>query len=64
MNDRRKDIVKAVLFGFGFALIIAGFCMIIAAACKFTWLKMIGAVCAFGSGLTMVLTGGYMELNR
>ena len=61
MNNKREKAIKAALFGFGFALALAGFCMIIASACKFTWPRMIGSFLAFGGGLTMILIGGYME---
>lgn len=60
MKDKR-NIIKSVLFGFGFALALAGFCGTIAAACRFTWPGMLCAVCTFGVGLTMILVGGYME---
>lgn len=61
MNNKREKAIKATLFGFGFALALAGFCMIIASACEFTWPGMIGSFLAFGMGLTMILIGGYME---
>ena len=61
MNNKREKAIKATLFGFGFALALAGFCGTIAAACRFTWPGMLCAVCTFGVGLTMILVGGYME---
>ena len=63
MKDK-QSIIKALMFGFGFALALAGFCGTIAAACHFTWRGMICAVCAFGVGLTMILIGGYMEEDK
>lgn len=60
MKDK-QSIIKALMFGFGFALALAGFCGTIAAACCFTWPGMLCAVCTFGVGLTMILVGGYME---
>ena len=61
MNNKREKVIKAALFGFGFALALAGFCGTIAAACHFTWPGMIGSFLAFGGGLTMIMIGGYME---
>ncbi|MBR6029197.1 MAG: hypothetical protein IKP40_08895 [Clostridia bacterium] len=63
MKDK-QSIINALIFGFGDALALAGFCGTIAAACHFTWLGMICAVCAFGGGLTMILIGGDMEEGR
>lgn len=55
MNNKREKAIKATLFGFGFALALAGFCMIIASACEFTWPGMIGSFLAFGMGLSRVV---------
>lgn len=55
---KKPEILKAALVGFGIAITLAGAFGVIAAAVTLAWLKMAGAACAFGVGMTMILIGG------
>ena len=56
-ETKRLIITVSILFGAGIALSVVGFFGIIGAFFSFTWLRMVAAVLAFASGLTMLFIG-------
>ena len=54
-------ITVSILFGAGIALSVVGFFGIIGAFFSFTWLRMVAAVAAFASGLTMVFIANAID---